>query len=148
MSLTWSHGHQQPAWARWLTSASLFSYPLSQEAMLSPLKIQEALTLIVENWWSPQVYTLVLKTDATNVTRHILHHVLNGNSKEVWLIKESFKNTFAMEAIAAVFVARLPSHCLGFPTSARFIGRRPFFLTPALSTAYSRPSSRSMSSNC
>ncbi|KAF2497308.1 hypothetical protein BU16DRAFT_536981 [Lophium mytilinum] len=69
--------------------------------------VEEGYTVLVENLTNPLTWSLLLKPDTILVTRRIRKYVLNGDTTEAWRLKESYKDTFAMEAIAAAIIAQI-----------------------------------------
>ena len=64
----------------------------------------ELLLLFRENLTNPLTWSLLAKLDIIPVTQRIRRYMLNGDSsedaKQAWHLKESYKDTFAMEAVA------------------------------------------------
>ncbi|KAF2185628.1 hypothetical protein K469DRAFT_665261 [Zopfia rhizophila CBS 207.26] len=83
-------------------------------AIISPLKIvipasdrEESLLLLRENIANPLSWSLLFKSDVPQVTYRIRNYVLNGDAKEALRLKESYKDTFALEAVSAAIIAQI-----------------------------------------
>lgn len=61
---------------------------------------KEMFTVFRENISNPLFWSPFLKLDAIPVTYRIRKYVLNGNAEEALRLKNSYKDTFAMEAVA------------------------------------------------
>lgn len=61
---------------------------------------EELLLLLRENIANPLSWSSLVLSDAAQVTYRIRKYVLNGDSKEAWRLKDSYKDTFALEAIS------------------------------------------------
>ena len=77
--------------------ATLFPY---WKAMARVLMVEEAITVWKENIASPLKWNLIVQYDVIRVTYRIRKYVLDGDTKEAWRLKESYKDTFSMEAVA------------------------------------------------
>jgi hypothetical protein len=60
----------------------------------------ETFILVRENLANPLAWSLLIKPEVIQLTYRIRRYVLNGDANEAWRIKESYKDTFAMEAVA------------------------------------------------
>jgi len=71
---------------------------------LFPLNVEELSKLLKENYANPLVLTLLFKTGTVEVVQRIRENVLEGDAEQAAeqarLLKESYKDTFAMEAVA------------------------------------------------
>ncbi|KAF2100787.1 hypothetical protein NA57DRAFT_74383 [Rhizodiscina lignyota] len=85
-------------------AASIF--PLLK-AVIPASDREEFLRLVGENIASPLSWSLLVNIDVPQVTHRIRKYVLNGDSKEAWGLKESYKDTFALEAVSAAIIAQI-----------------------------------------
>jgi hypothetical protein len=69
-------------------------------AMSGALMDEEIFMVLKENLTNPLVWSLLPKFDVFPVTHRIRKYVLDGDAKEALRLKESYKDTFAMEAVA------------------------------------------------
>ncbi len=58
------------------------------------------LHIIEEKHSNPLMWSLLFKHGVSQVTYRARKYALDGNVKEAWRLKESYKGTFAMEAVA------------------------------------------------
>jgi len=68
---------------------------------------EETRLLFLENIANPLSWSLLLKHDLPQVTHRIRKYVLNGDAKEAWRLKESYKDTFALEAVSVSSSVRI-----------------------------------------
>jgi hypothetical protein len=66
----------------------------------SALMNEEAFMVLRENLTNPLTWSLLLKPDIFPVTYRIRKYVLGGDAKEALRLKESYKDTFSMGAVA------------------------------------------------
>jgi hypothetical protein len=64
----------------------------------TPLK--ETPLLLLENITNPLSWSLMINIDVRDLTHRIRQHVLGKDPKEAWRLKESYKDTFALEAVS------------------------------------------------
>lgn len=64
---------------------------------------EEVILLVQENIANPLLWSLLVKPDIPQVTYRIRKYVLSGDAKEAWRLKDSFKDTFALEAVSVRF---------------------------------------------
>lgn len=67
---------------------------------LKPADSKDVLLLLRENFANPLSWILFLRPDVPLVTHRIRKYVLNGDATEAWRLKESFKDTLALEAVS------------------------------------------------
>lgn len=53
-----------------------------------------------ENFANPLIWSLLINPSAVLVLSRIRQNVLGRDAQEAWRLKESYKDTFAMEAVA------------------------------------------------
>lgn len=63
----------------------------------------ELVAVIKENYRNPLVWSFFIKIDALKMTHRIRKYILNGESQEAIRLKDSFKDTLALEAVAVSF---------------------------------------------
>lgn len=63
----------------------------------------ELVAVIRENYRNPLVWSFFIKIDALKMTHRIRKYILNGESQEAIRLKDSFKDTLALEAVAVRF---------------------------------------------
>jgi hypothetical protein len=68
---------------------------------------EEKRLLLLENIANPLSWSLLLKHDVPQVTHRIRKYVLNGDAQEAWRLKESYKDTFALEAVSVSSSVRI-----------------------------------------
>jgi hypothetical protein len=69
--------------------------------------LEELLLLFLENIANPLLWNLLVKLGLPRVTHRIRKYVLNGDAKEAWRLKESYKDTFALEAVSVTSSVRI-----------------------------------------
>ena len=70
------------------------------KAIFSALMVEEIFIVLRENLTNPLTWSLLIKLDIIPVMYRIRKYVLDGDAKEAWRLKESYKDTFAMQAVA------------------------------------------------
>jgi hypothetical protein len=70
------------------------------KAIFSALMVEEMFIVLRENLTNPLTWSLLTKLDIIPVMHRIRKYVLDGDLKEAWRLKESYKDTFAMQAVA------------------------------------------------
>jgi hypothetical protein len=68
--------------------------------IILPAPKEELFLLLQENISNPLLWSLLAKFDVPPVTLRIRKYVLNGDTNEAWRMKESYKDTFALEAVS------------------------------------------------
>jgi hypothetical protein len=61
---------------------------------------EELRLLLLENIANPLSWGSLIKSNVPQVTNRIRKYVLNGDAKEAWRLKDSYKDTFALEAVS------------------------------------------------
>ncbi|KAF7513637.1 hypothetical protein GJ744_008931 [Endocarpon pusillum] len=84
-------------------------------AMSRAVYVKETFMVLGENLTNPLTWSLLLNLDTIPLTHRIRKYVLDGDSKEAWRLKESYKDTFAMEAVAAAITAQIAITMPGLP---------------------------------
>jgi hypothetical protein len=81
---------------------------ISLQKIIIPASDREELLLLLrENIANPLLWSLLVKPDVPQVTRRIRKYVLNGDAKEAWKLKESYKDAFALEAVSVSSSVRI-----------------------------------------
>ncbi|KAL2824477.1 hypothetical protein BDW59DRAFT_147408 [Aspergillus cavernicola] len=73
----------------------------------------EFLLLVRENKSNPLLWALLCRPHLQYVTQRIRKYVLYGDTNEAWRLKESYKDTFALEAVSAAIIAQIAITMLG-----------------------------------
>jgi hypothetical protein len=68
--------------------------------MVEIFMVEEIFMVLKENLTNPLTLSLLLNHNIYPVTHRIRKYVLNGVADEVLRLKKSYKDTFAMEAVA------------------------------------------------
>lgn len=68
---------------------------------------KELSLVIQENIANPLLWSLLIKPDVLQVTYRIRKYVLNGNVEEAQRLKDSFKDTFALQAVPVSSLVRI-----------------------------------------
>jgi hypothetical protein len=61
---------------------------------------KETPLLLLENIANPLSWSLMINPDVKYLTHRIRKHVLGKDPSEAWKLKESYKDTFALEAVS------------------------------------------------
>ncbi|KAI9679008.1 MAG: hypothetical protein M1822_007434 [Bathelium mastoideum] len=76
--------------------------------VITPLSDRAELRLLLrENFLNPLSWQFLSRADIPQVTHRIRRYVLNGDSMEAWRLKESYKDTFALQAVSAAIIAQI-----------------------------------------
>src|SRR4051794_1724780 len=84
---------------------------LRWRAMFGALMVEEIFMVLRENLTNPLTWSLLLKFDVFPVTHRIRTYVLDGDAKEALRLKESYKDIFAMEAVAVSPLVSINRSC-------------------------------------
>ncbi|PLB48133.1 hypothetical protein P170DRAFT_510822 [Aspergillus steynii IBT 23096] len=87
---------------------------LSALRKVTPLPADsEFFLLFAENGILVLLFVLAYGMNLCNVTHRIRKHVVHGDPKEAWRLKESYRDTFALQAVSAAIIAQISITMLG-----------------------------------